>query len=102
MHELQWIENRNQSESWGIPRCSKCHQTVSLEGVMNIQSLCKGETPWNGADTTSNTPCTDHFNEPSTMRVALVAWYPKHHAKKEILDSIDVYSLIPGSAISGH
>ncbi len=79
MHELQWIENRNQSESWGIPRCSKCHQTVSLEGVMNIQSLCKGETP-----------------------VALVAWYPKHHAKKEILDSIDVYSLIPGSAISGH
>lgn len=71
MHELQWIENRNQSESWGILRCSKCHQTVSLEGVMNIQPLCKGETPWNGADTTSNTPCTDHFNEPSTMRVAL-------------------------------
>ncbi len=70
-HELQWIENRNQSESWGTLRCRRCHETVSLEGIMNIRPTCKGETPWNGIGRTSRNRCTDYFNDPSTMRVAL-------------------------------
>ena len=56
-HELQWIENRNQSESWGILKCSKCLKNYSLEGIMNIRPICPGETPWNGLNTKSENPC---------------------------------------------
>lgn len=45
-HKLQWIVNRNQSESWGILKCSKCGETVSLSGVMNMKPYCRGEKPW--------------------------------------------------------
>ena len=47
-HELQWIENRNNSESWGTLKCKKCGKTYGLEGIMNIHPFCKGDTPWNG------------------------------------------------------
>ena len=45
-HELQWIENRNQSESWGTLKCKHCGQTVSMAGIMNIKPFCQGERPW--------------------------------------------------------
>lgn len=70
-HQLQWIENRNQSESWGTLKCSECKETVSLEGIMNIRPICIGEMPWNKESRTSRRPCTDHFSNPSTMRVVL-------------------------------
>jgi len=71
-HELQWIENRNSSESWGILKCKKCGKTYSLEGIMNIKPYCKGETPWNGIGTKSNVQCKASNGTRSTMQMALV------------------------------
>lgn len=71
-HELQWIENRNSSESWGILKCNKCKKTYSLEGIMNIKPFCQGETPWNGIGTKSEKQCRASNNTRSTMQMALV------------------------------
>ena len=45
-HQLQWITNRNQSESWGTLKCAHCQKAVSLAGIMNIRPFCRGERPW--------------------------------------------------------
>lgn len=45
-HNIQWIVNRNQGESWGTLKCSHCQETVSLAGIMNIKPFCRGERPW--------------------------------------------------------
>lgn len=71
-HELQWIENRNNSESWGTLKCGKCNKSYSLEGIMNIHPFCKGDTPWNGYGTKSNEPCKDVTGARSVMQMALV------------------------------
>jgi hypothetical protein len=71
-HELQWIENRNSSESWGVLKCKKCGKTYSLEGIMNIKPYCKSETPWNGIGTTCATRCKNSNGTRSTMQMALV------------------------------
>ena len=71
-HELQWIENRNNSESWGTLKCKKCGKTYGLEGIMNIHPFCKGDTPWNGFGTKSNDPCKDVNGSRSVMQMALV------------------------------
>ena len=71
-HELQWIENRNNSESWGSLKCSKCGETHSLEGIMNIRPFCKGETPWNGIGTRSASPCNGIDGSKGIMQMALV------------------------------
>ena len=71
-HELQWIENRNNSESWGSLKCSKCGETHSLEGIMNIRPFCKGETPWNGIGTHSASPCKGVDDSKGIMQMALV------------------------------
>ena len=71
-HELQWIENRNNSESWGTIKCKKCQKSYSLEGIMNIHPYCKGETPWNGLGSKSDNPCKDLNGARSVMQMALV------------------------------
>lgn len=71
-HELQWIENRNNTESWGTLKCKKCGQSYSLEGIMNIKPFCKAETPWNGIGAHSDEPCKDIHGAKGTMQVALV------------------------------
>lgn len=72
-HELQWIENRNSSESWGTLKCKKCGKSYSLEGIMNIRPFCKGETPWNGTGTSSKGVCNDPVRKGSSvMQMALV------------------------------
>jgi len=70
-HELQWIENRNSSESWGVLKCKKCTKTYSLEGIMNIKPFCKGETPWNGITAKSTSQCKATNGTRSTMQMAL-------------------------------
>jgi hypothetical protein len=45
-HDIKWILNRNQAESWGTLKCSRCGKTVSLAGVMNLKVYCVGEKPW--------------------------------------------------------
>lgn len=72
LHEIQWIESRNNSESWGTLKCRKCGKTYGLEGIMNIHPYCKGETPWNGIGTKSDEPCKDVNGSNSVMQMALV------------------------------
>ena len=45
-HELQWLENRSHAESFGMLKCKHCQQSVSLEGIMNLQPKCPGNRPW--------------------------------------------------------
>ena len=71
-HELQWIENRNNSESWGTIKCKKCGKTYGLEGIMNIHPFCKGDTPWNGIGSKSEEPCKDVNDARGVMQMALV------------------------------
>lgn len=71
-HQLQWIENRNNTESWGTLKCKKCGQTYGLEGIMNIKPFCRAETPWNGLGTHSDEPCKDIHGARGTMQMALV------------------------------
>ena len=71
-HELQWIENRNNSESWGTLKCKKCGKTYGLEGIMNIHPFCKGDTPWNGIGTKSDAPCKEVNGARGVMQMALV------------------------------
>lgn len=71
-HELQWIESRNNSESWGIIKCKKCGEWVSLEGIMNIRPYCPGHTPWNGPNMRQDGAlCTNARGNRNKMRVAL-------------------------------
>ena len=72
LHQLQWLENRNNTESWGTLKCKKCGQTYGLEGIMNIKPFCKAETPWNGLGTNSNEFCKDIHGARGTMQMALV------------------------------
>lgn len=71
-HELQWIENRNNSESWGTLKCKKCGKTYGLEGIMNIHPFCNGDTPWNGIGSKSEEPCKDVNEARGVMQMALV------------------------------
>lgn len=45
-HDIKWLNSRNQAESWGTLKCSKCGLSVSLAGIMNIKPYCRGERPW--------------------------------------------------------
>lgn len=110
-HELQWIENRNSSESWGILKCSKCKKTYSLEGIMNIKPFCKSETPWNGIGTKSQSQCRDSNGTRGIMQMALVTsnsvyyahsfsslFIPHCYNPNEILSTIqqEVFDLLTG------
>ena len=71
-HELKWITNRNQSESWGTLKCVHCNQVVSLAGIMNIKPKCHGDRPWelNLRNQRAGIPCDDNCGE--LMRVVMV------------------------------
>ena len=74
-HDLKWIQNRNQSESWGTLKCTRCGRTVSLSGIMNIKPYCIGEKPWEPeqgyAWRSSRETCGTAANR-TIMRVAMV------------------------------
>ena len=74
-HDLKWIVNRNQSESWGTLKCTRCGKTVSLSGIMNIKPYCIGEKPWEPeqghAWSSSRETCGTAANR-TIMRVAMV------------------------------
>lgn len=72
-HELQWIENRNNPESFGTLKCKKCGKYVSLEGIMNIRPHCPGERPWEGTDV--------HDNCNEAMRWAMVTGNSVYYAE---------------------
>lgn len=78
--DLQWMENRSHSESFGrlqcrnrAEKCQNCSGSVSLEGIMNLQPLCPGERPWEGIGKKDNVPCKkENGAGRSTMKWALV------------------------------
>lgn len=74
-HSLKWLQNRNQSESWGVLKCEHCGKIAPLTGIMNIKVFCRGEKPWEpdqrGKWVPTHEQCTTG-NQRSVMRVAMV------------------------------
>ena len=69
-HNIKWLNARNQAESWGTLKCSKCELPVSLSGIMNIKPYCRGERPWVDKDNTYER-CLNNGSK-TTMQVAMV------------------------------
>ena len=69
-HTIKWLNSRNQAESWGTLKCSKCECSVSLTGIMNIKPYCRGERPWINKDNTFER-CSSG-NDKTQMQVAMV------------------------------
>lgn len=75
-HEIFYSENKNHSEGFGVLKCDKCKEVVSLEGIMNLRPKCSREKPWigkeNGAFEKDKECKSRTKNDDETMRVALV------------------------------
>ena len=69
-HTIKWLNSRNQAESWGTLKCSKCGSTVSLAGIMNIKPYCRGERPWVNKENTFERCMSG--TEKTQMQVAMV------------------------------
>lgn len=69
-HSIKWLNSRNQAESWGTLKCSKCGSSVSLAGIMNIKPYCRGERPWINKENTFER-CSSG-TEKTQMQVAMV------------------------------
>lgn len=84
-HEIFYSENKNHSEGFGVLKCTKCNEVVSLEGIMNLRPKCSREKPWMGKNTGSfekDKECKSHINsEDETMRVALVTSNSVYYAQ---------------------
>lgn len=79
-HQLQWHENRAHSESFGTLKCGCCGQSISLEGIMNLQPLCPGHRPWEGPTARDTAPCR-HNHQPVNMKWALVTSNSVYYAE---------------------
>lgn len=79
-HELQWLENRSHTESFGMLKCKCCGKSVSLEGIMNLQPLCPGDKPWEGIGQQDYAACMQK-NKRSTMKWALVTSNSVYYAE---------------------
>ena len=79
-HELQWLENRSHAESFGTLKCKQCGQSVSLEGIMNLQPQCPGDKPWEGIGKQDHAACMQK-NEHSTMIWTLVTSNSVYYAE---------------------
>lgn len=69
-HNIKWLNSRNQAESWGTLKCSKCGLPVPLAGIMNIKPYCRGERPWIDKDNTYER-CMS-IGQKTKMQVAMV------------------------------
>ena len=69
-HNIKWLNSRNQAESWGTLKCSKCGLTVSLAGIMNIKPFCRGERPW--IDKANTYERCQTIGQKTMMQVAMV------------------------------
>lgn len=88
-HELQWLENRSNPESFGTLKCKNCGKSVSLEGIMNIKPRCPGEKPWEGNKAVDDEQCG------KSMRWAMVTGNSVYYA--ETFDSL----FIPNHFLNG-
>lgn len=69
-HNIKWLNSRNQAESWGTLKCSKCGLPVPLAGIMNIKPYCRGERPW--IDKDNNYERCMSTGQKTKMQVAMV------------------------------
>jgi len=69
-HNIKWLNSRNQAESWGTLKCTKCELSVPLAGIMNIKPYCRGERPWIDKDNTYER--CETTGKKTTMQVAMV------------------------------
>lgn len=79
-HVLQWLENRNHTESFGMLKCKCCGKSVSLEGIMNLQPLCPSDKPWEGIGQRDFAACMQKHKR-STMKWALVTSNSVYYAE---------------------
>lgn len=85
-HQLKWIQNRNQSESWGTLKCEHCQKSVSLAGIMNLKPFCRGERPWNPVPGQNWIPTHEQCmkgHERSIMQVAMVTSNSIYYASSQ-------------------
>lgn len=84
-HELFYSENKNHSEGFGVLKCTKCQEVVSLEGIMNLRPKCSREKPWmekDGSCFEKDKECkVRNKDEDETMRVALVTSNSVYYAE---------------------
>lgn len=88
-HELQWLENRSHAESFGTLKCKHCGQSVSLEGIMNLQPLCPGDKPWEGVGKQDYAACmqkTEHTPMKWTLVTSNSVYYAKSFSSLYIPD----------------
>lgn len=79
-HQLQWHENRAHSESFGTLKCGCCGQSISLEGIMNLQPSCSSHRPWEGFGVKDNMRCS-HRGQPVNMKWTLVTSNSVYYAE---------------------
>lgn len=79
-HQLQWHENRAHSESFGTLKCGCCGQSISLEGIMNLQPSCPGHRPWEGIGARDKVKCT-YRGQTVNMKWALVTSNSVYYAE---------------------
>lgn len=79
-HELQWLENRSHAESFGTLKCKHCGQSVSLEGIMNLQPKCPGDKPWEGIGKQDHVACMQK-KEHTTMIWTMVTSNSVYYAE---------------------
>lgn len=85
-HQLKWIQNRNQSESWGTLKCEHCQKSVSLAGIMNLKAFCRGERPWDPVPGQNWIPTHEQCmkgHERSIMQVAMVTSNSIYYASSQ-------------------
>ena len=85
-HSLKWIQNRNQSESWGTLKCDHCQKSVSLAGIMNLKAFCRGERPWVPTPGQNWVPTHEQCkkgHERSIMQVAMVTSNSIYYASNQ-------------------
>lgn len=84
-HEIFYSENKNHSEGFGVLKCNKCNEVVSLEGIMNLRPKCSREKPWLWKETggfEKDSECKVRGkNADETMRVALVTSNSVYYAE---------------------
>lgn len=88
-HELQWLENRSHAESFGTLKCKHCGQSVSLEGIMNLQPLCPGDKPWEGVGKQDYAACmqkTEHTPMKWTLVTSNSVYYAESFSSLYIPD----------------
>ena len=84
-HEIFYSENKNHSEGFGVLKCNKCNEVVSLEGIMNLRPKCSREKPWLWKETDGfekDSKCKVRGKDADeTMRVALVTSNSVYYAE---------------------